>query len=138
MANAVKQAFEEHVVLLSVSEFVLVLNLEALHQVAELVLSQPVFRPDGIALHDTLQALTEAFLGLGVIFRFDWPLQQINNKVGSLVNRDVVVRLEVEQERAEDVAVGDAIVQQRVDVRVLEGTSLQLLLLCLAGEFFRR
>ena len=121
MADAIEKALEEHVILLRVRKFVLVLDLEALHKMAELILIDFHLESvlEAIALHNALKTVVETHLSFLVILCLNGPLQQIDDEVGGLVNWEIVVRFEVEQERAEDVAVSDAIVEKRVNIRVL-------------------
>ena len=96
MLDPVKEPIQEHVILLGVSELIIILYLEALHELAELILGQEVL-PVGVPLHDPLQRLEESLLSLLIVDSYNWPFQKIDYKLGSILNRNHVVSLKVEQ-----------------------------------------
>ena len=129
--DSVEQSVQEHIVLLLVGELVVGLDLEGLHEVAELVLVE-VLLVGRVRRHYVLQRGQEPLLGLLVVLRIHRPLQQIHHEVSCLVDWNNIISLEMEEESPEDVSVGDAIVEQWIDIIVLKSLLLELLV-ALAG-----
>ena len=140
MLDTVEESIQEHVVLLSICELVVVLDFKTLHEVTKLVLVKLASLALGIGLHDSVETLSESLLSLLIILCLHRSLQEVDNELSSLVDWNVVVSFEMEQESSEDVPVGDAVVQKRIDVVVLQSLLLQLFRLLteslLLGSFF--
>ena len=115
--DSVEETLEEHVVLLFVGELLLALGFEGAHKLAELLLVDAAVAA-GVAVQVVDERVVEALLGLLVVLVVNRPFEQVLHKGGHARYWQVVVRSEVEQQRAENVLVGHAILQKRVVVRV--------------------
>ena len=137
MLDPVEEAVEEHVVLLGVCKLVGILNLERLHELAELVLREVLFI-SRVRHHNVHKTVHEPVLRLLVILGHHGSLEEVNNKVGGLINGNIVICLKMEEQGSENVPVRDTIVEQWVDVRVEKGLSLELRLPRLNIRLFSR